>query len=90
MISAVPWRVIVWTIAALVALFFLGWEAFGPPRRAHALLVNGVSGLCAVWVFNLVGGLFGLGVVISPVLLGASVLLGIPGTALIGVLQAIL
>ncbi len=90
MLASVPWRMIVWVIAGLVALYFLGWEAFGPPRKARALLVNGVSGLAATIGFNLVAGLFGAGVQINLALLGASVLLGIPGAALVGTLQWVL
>ncbi len=87
MLSSVPWRMIIWVIAGLVALYFLGWEAFGPPRKARVLLMNGVGGLAAVWGFNLVAGLFGIGIQMNLAMLGASVLLGIPGAALVGVLQ---
>lgn len=90
MIASVPWRVIVWVVAGLVALFFLGWEIFGPHRKARRLLMNGIGGLAAAWGFNLVAGLFGAGIQINLSLLAASALLGIPGAALVGVLQWIL
>ena len=67
MIASVPWQMLLWAAAGLVALYFLGWEAFGPPRRARVLLMNGVGGLAAAFSLNLVAGLFGAGVTINPI-----------------------
>ena len=93
LLSSIPWRLVVWVIAGLCALYFLGWEAFGPPKHARNLLMNGVSGLAVAAAWNGVTALFHagqLGVTIGPVLLGMSVVLGAPGAALVGVLQKIL
>lgn len=90
MLASIPWRLILWVIAGLCALYFLGWEAFGPPKRARRLLMNGVGGLAAAALWNLVTGVAGLGVTINPVLLLSSVALGIPGAALAGALQRFL
>ena len=90
MLAAVPWRMIIWAIAGLVALYFLGGEVFRPPRKARNILINGVGGLAAAWGFNLVGGLWGVGIHMNLAVLGASALLGIPGAALMGVLQWVL
>lgn len=87
MLAAIPWRMVVWAIAGLTALYFLGGEMFGPPRKARRLLMNGIGGLAAACGFNLIGGLLGVGLQINLALIGASVALGIPGAALIGVLQ---
>ncbi len=86
-----PWRLIIWAGAGLVALYFLGWEAFGPGRRARPLLINGVGGLAAALGANLVAGWFGAaGVTVNLALITASALLGIPGAALVAVLQQVL
>lgn len=87
MLSSIPWRLVIWVMAGLCALYFLGWEAFGPPKKARRLLINGVSGLAAAALWNLTAGAAGFGVQIGPAMLAASVALGIPGTALVGVLQ---
>ncbi len=87
MIASVPWQMLLWAAAGLVALYFLGWEAFGPPRRARVLLMNGVGGLAAAFSLNLVAGLFGAGVTVNLAMLAASAALGIPGAALVSVLQ---
>lgn len=87
MIDSVPWRLVIWAGAGLCALYFLGWAVFGPPRRARRLLVNGVSALAAVGAWNLTMGALGLGVQVNLALLTAGAALGIPGAALIGVLQ---
>ncbi|MCL1965321.1 MAG: pro-sigmaK processing inhibitor BofA family protein [Firmicutes bacterium] len=90
MLASIPWRLIVWSIAGLVALYFLGWEAFGPPRKARVLLMNGISGLAASWGMQLIAGFFGAQMNINLAVLGASVLLGIPGAVLMGILKWVL
>lgn len=32
MLASIPWRLILWVIAGLCALYFLGWEAFWPAK----------------------------------------------------------
>lgn len=93
MLASIPWRLVLWVIAGLCALYFLGWEAFGPPRRARNLLMNGIGGLAVAAAWNGMAAVFHAGqlaVTIGPALLGASVVLGIPGAALVGTLQKIL
>ena len=58
-----------------------------PAARARRLLVNGVSALAAVGAWNLTMGALGLGVQVNLALLTAGAALGVPGAALIGVLQ---
>lgn len=90
LLSSIPWRLVLWAGAGLCALYFLGWEAFGPPRRARAWLMNGVGAMAAVAVWNGVVGAGEWRVLVSPALLVSSVALGIPGAALTGVLQRML
>lgn len=90
MLSSIPWQMILWAIAALVSLYYLGWEIFGPPKRAHQLLVNTVTGLAFAWSASLVAGLFGAALQLNLATLAASIALGIPGAALVSVLQWVL
>ncbi|MDR0897764.1 MAG: pro-sigmaK processing inhibitor BofA family protein [Oscillospiraceae bacterium] len=90
MLGTIPWPMIFWAIAALVALYFVGWKAFGPPRRARVVLVNGVTGLGAACGFNVLAGFFGGGMQINLAVLALSAALGMPGAALAGVLQWVL
>jgi hypothetical protein len=90
MFQAIPWRMIVWAIAGLVALYLIGWEVFGPSRRAHQFLVNAVTGLSFAWGTSLLLHLFGIVLNINLAMLAASFFLGIPGAALVCVLQWVL
>lgn len=87
MLYAIPWRMIIWAIAGLVALYFIGWEVFGPPRRAHQFLVNTMTGLSFAWGTSLILHFFGVVLHMNLATLVASFLLGIPGAALTCVLQ---
>lgn len=90
MFQAIPWRVIIWAIAGLVALYFIGWELFGPSRRAHQVLVNAVTGLTFAFGTSLFLQLFGIILNVNLATLAASIFLGIPGAALVCVLQWVL
>lgn len=90
MLSMIPWRLIIWSGAGLVAVYFIGWELFGPHRRARNLLVNGVSGLSAAWAASTIGGFFGAAFPINLAMIACSVAFGIPGAALVCVLQLVL
>jgi len=89
MLASIPWNMVLWAGAGLVALYFLGWELFGPPRRARNLLQNCVSGLGFAWAASLACGLLGVGVHINLATVACSVFLGIPGAALVCLLQVI-
>lgn len=88
-LQTIPWRMILWIGAALVALYYIGWAVFGPPRRARVLLINGVSGLAAAWAAGLLGSAFGTTLHINLLTVACSALLGIPGAALVCVLQLV-
>jgi len=90
MFQAIPWRMIIWAIAGLVALYFIGWEVFGPSRRAHRFLVNAVTGVAFAGGTSLLLHLFGVVVNVNLATLAASFFLGIPGAALVCVLQFVL
>jgi len=89
MLAAIPWNMILWAGAGLVALYFLGWELFGLRRRTRNLLQNCVGGLGFAWAASLLCGLVGASVHINLATIACSVLLGIPGAALVCLLQMI-
>ena len=90
MLQTIPWKMIIAMLFSLVGLYYIGWEIFGPPKKARRVLVNGVSGIAFAWGTSLIGGLLGYTLHINLAMLTASFALGIPGAALIGVLQYIL
>ncbi len=54
------------------------------------LLINGLIGGAILLIFNLVGGIFGLSIIINPLNAIIVGFLGVPGVILILILQAIL
>lgn len=90
MLQSIPWQMILWAIAGIATLYYLGWEIFGPPRRGHQLLVNAVTGIAFAWGTGLVASLFGIALQLNLATLVASTMLGIPGAALVSVLQWVL
>lgn len=54
------------------------------------LLINGLIGGAILLIFNLVGGIFGLSILINPLNAIIVGVLGVPGVILILILQAIL
>ncbi|MDD3840238.1 MAG: pro-sigmaK processing inhibitor BofA family protein [Clostridia bacterium] len=74
----------------LVLLYFIGWLLFVPFKIVLKLIYNGIIGGIMLWLLNLVGGFFGLSVVINPLTALIAGFLGIPGVILIIILQFIL
>lgn len=90
MLQSIPWQMILWAIAGIVLLYYLGWAIFGPQKRGHQLLVNAVSGIAFAWGTCLIASLFGIAVQLNLATLAASTVLGIPGAALVCILQWVL
>ena len=61
-----------------------------PLKFILRLLYNGIIGGLMLWVLNLVGGFFNVGVAINPITALIAGFLGIPGVLLLLVLQYIL
>jgi inhibitor of the pro-sigma K processing machinery len=61
-----------------------------PIKILIKLLINGLIGGLLLFVFNLVGGIFGLSILINPLNAIIVGFLGVPGVILILILQAIL
>lgn len=84
------WRLILMVASALVLLAMVGL-LLRKPRNGRLLLVNALTGLAALWVFQLtLPTYFGLTVPINLLSLVASGVLGIPGAALSVALMAVL
>ena len=77
-------------LAGLVLLYIVGILLVIPIKFLIKLLLNAILGGILLFVFNFIGGLFGLSIAINPfnaVIVG---ILGIPGVILLLVLQVIL
>ena len=74
----------------LVMLYLIGMLLVIPIRLLIKLLINGIIGGVLLWIFNLIGGIFGLYIAINPLSAVIVGILGIPGVILLLVLQFIL
>ena len=74
----------------LLLLYIVGWLLVMPLKFILRLLYNGIIGGLMLWVLNLVGGFFNVGVAINPITALIAGFLGIPGVLLLLVLQYIL
>ena len=77
-------------IKILALLFVVGKLLVVPIKIIIKLLLNGIGGGIALFLFNLVGGLFGAYIVINPLNAIIVGILGLPGVILLLVMQAIL
>ncbi len=75
---------------ALLLMYALGWLLFVPLKYLWRLILNGILGGLLLVAINLVGGLFGVTLAINPVTALVAGFLGIPGVALLFLLQIIL
>ncbi len=75
---------------ALLLMYALGWLLFVPLKYLWKLILNGILGGLLLVVINLIGGLFGVTLAINPVTALIAGFLGIPGVALLFLLQIIL
>lgn len=74
----------------LVLLYIIGMILVIPLKVIFKLIVNGIIGGVILFLFNLVGGLFGLGIAINPLNAIIVGVLGVPGVILLLILQVIL
>ncbi len=83
-------NIIIAYAVGLVILFMLLKVFFTPVRIAFKLLVNAVCGGIVLFIFNLAGAVIGLQIGINAVTATVAGLLGIPGIAIILLLQIVL
>ena len=74
----------------LVLLYIVGMLLVIPLKVIFKLIINGIIGGIILFLFNLVGGLFGLGIAINPLNAIIVGVLGVPGVILLLILQVIL
>lgn len=77
-------------IIGLILLYIVGILLVIPIKILIKLLINGVIGGVLLFLFNLIGGIFGLSILINPLNAIIVGFLGVPGVILILILQAIL
>lgn len=77
-------------VLGLALLYIIGLLLVIPIRILIKLIVNGLIGGVLLFIFNIIGGLFGLGITINPLNAIIVGFLGVPGVVLILILQWIL
>lgn len=77
-------------LLGLVLLYIIGLILVIPIKVIFKLIINGLIGGLILFLFNLVGGLFGIAIAINPLNAIIVGLLGVPGVVLLLILQVIL
>jgi inhibitor of the pro-sigma K processing machinery len=77
-------------LLGLVLLYIIGMLLVVPIRLLIKLLINGLIGGVILFLFNLIGGIFGLAIAINPLNALIVGILGIPGVVLLLIAQLIL
>lgn len=77
-------------LLGLVLLYIIGILLVFPIRLLIKLLINGLIGGAILFLFNLIGGIFGLTIAINPLNALIVGILGIPGVVLLLIAQMIL
>ncbi|WP_246566031.1 pro-sigmaK processing inhibitor BofA family protein [Tissierella simiarum] len=77
-------------VFGLFLLYIIGMILVIPIKVIMKLVINGIIGGVLLFIFNLVGGLFGLGIALNPLNAIIVGFLGIPGVILLLVLQIVL
>ena len=77
-------------IFGLFLLYIIGLLLVVPIKIIGKLIINGILGGILLLIFNLIGGIIGLNLVINPVTAIVAGFLGIPGVILLLILQWVL
>lgn len=77
-------------LLGLVLLYVIGMILVIPIRILIKLIVNGIVGGVTLFLFNLVGGIFGVSLVVNPLNAIIVGILGVPGVILLLILQVLL
>lgn len=86
----IPWELIVSFAVGLTLICLTGYLLLVPMKFLWRLLAGGVLGALALMMVNLVGSLFGFSISVNPFTAMAVGFLGLPGAALIILLQLLL
>lgn len=86
----IPWELVASFAVGLALICLTGYLLLAPMKLLWRLLAGGVLGALALLVVNLLGGLFGFFINVNPFTAMAVGFLGLPGAALVIVLQLLL
>lgn len=87
---SIPWELIASFALGLALICLTGYLLLAPMKLLWRLLAGGVLGALALLAVNAVGGLFGFAVAVNPFTAMAVGFLGLPGAALVILLQILL
>ncbi len=74
----------------LILLYIVGWILLVPLKMLVKLIFNGIIGGLVLFLVNLLGGIWGINIVINPVNALITGFLGVPGLVLLLILQYVL
>lgn len=77
-------------LAGLVLIYILGLFLVIPIKILTRLLINGIIGGIVLFIFNLIGGMFGTTIAINPLNALVVGFLGVPGVILLLIVQLVL
>ena len=86
----IPWELIISFALGLVVLYLISWLLLVPMRFLWRMLAGGLLGGCMLWVVSQFGFLLGFEVSINPFTALTAGLLGVPGVALVIMLNILL
>lgn len=77
-------------IIGILILLIFGRLLLWPLKKIFKLIVNAILGGILLFIFNIIGAYFGMGIEINPLNAIIAGLLGVPGVVLILIFQLIL
>ena len=86
----IPWELVFSFAAGLTLICLTGYLLLAPMKLLWRLLAGGVLGAIALMLVNLIGSAFGFSVAVNPFTAMAVGFLGLPGAALVIVLNILL
>ena len=87
---SVSWEVVLFFALGMLLLYGVGWLLLVPLKKGLWFLFNSLVGGLLLWVAQLVGSSFGLTAVINPFSAILTGFLGLPGVALVLLIQNLL
>ncbi|MDK2800841.1 MAG: inhibitor of the pro-sigma processing machinery [Clostridiales bacterium] len=87
---AIEYNVVIAYVFGLILLYLIGWVLLVPLKIIVKLVYNGILGGIALVLLNIFGGFVGIHIGVNPLTALIVGLLGIPGIALLLILQFIL
>lgn len=86
----IPWELVLSFVIGLALICLTGYLLLVPMKLLWRLLTGGVLGALTLMLVNLIGALFGFSVSVNPFTAMAVGFLGLPGAALVVILQLLL